>query len=158
MFLNFQYIYVSKQFLDMFYAANSWLPCGTDLTFISDFSKFLAIPTTPFTHTPPKILDYRQQGHIHEKCHGTVFLTENKKLEESLAGSIKRIQVVYTALFSCQERRLWKWHAFHRKLWDSRAFLAPRRHTEILGVVHQPRNDYLPNHSFKNINWFFSLF
>ena len=34
------------------------------------------------------------------------FLTENKKLEESLAGSIKRIQVVYTALFSCQERRL----------------------------------------------------
>lgn len=73
-------------------------------------------------------------------------LTENKKHEESLAGSVKRTQVVFTALFSCQERCLWKWHAFHGKLWGPRAILAPRRHTDMLGDAHhQPRNSHLSN-------------
>ena len=108
------------------------------------------------TH-PPKYVATDNRGTPWKMSRNHV-LTENKKHEESLVGSIKRTQVVYMALFSCQERRLWKWHDFHRKLWDSRACLAPRGHTEILGVVHQPRKNYLPNHSFRDINWFPSLF
>lgn len=83
------------------------------------FPNVLAIPTTPFTHTPQKYLTADNKGTSMKNVMEQFFLTENKRLKKSLAGSIKRTQVVYTALFSCQERRLWKWHAFHRKLMPS---------------------------------------
>lgn len=84
-----------------------------------------------FSHIPTSLVfGYRQSGAHPRKMSWKIFLTEDKNHEDSPAGSIKRTQVVYMALFSCQERCLWKWHAFHRKLWDSKACLAPRRHTD----------------------------
>lgn len=70
------------------------------------FPNVLAIPTTPFTHTPQKYLTADNKGTSMKNVMEQFFLTENKRLKKSLAGSIKRTQVVYTALFSCQERRL----------------------------------------------------
>lgn len=79
------------------------------------------------------------------------------KNEESLDGSTKT-QMVYRSLFSCQERCLWRWHAVHRKLWDSRTCLAPRRHIEILVVFHLLRNNHLLIYSLRNIHWYSSLY
>lgn len=116
-----------------------------------------------FSHIHPQpspiapVLGYRQSGAHPRKMSWNIFLTKNKNHEESPAGSIKRTQVVYMALFSCQERCLWKWHAFHRKLWDSRACLAPRRHRDSQCCSSTKEQSFV-SHSFRNIHWFPSLF
>lgn len=85
-------------FLDLFYAANSWLPCGTDLTFISEIPKFLVTSTPLNTHIPRNVWLQTTRAHPW-KMSWNSFLTENKKHGESLAGSIKRTQVVYMHCF-----------------------------------------------------------
>ena len=111
----------------------------------------------PSKHThPPKCLATDNQGTPMKNVMKQFFNWEQKTWGIPSWFHKKNTSGLH-ALFSCQERLLWKWHAFHRKLWDSRACLAPRRHTEILNVVHHSRNNHLPSHSFRNITWLPSL-
>jgi hypothetical protein len=123
------------------------------ITFILDFLKFLDISTpSPTKKKKKKKFDCQWPGHTMKSVMERLFNRAQKTWEMSSWFHKKTVEV-YRALFSCQERCLWKWHVFHRKLWDSRACIAPRRHMEILGAIRQWRNNHLLVCFFRNIYW-----
>lgn len=125
-FLIYVYIYMSKQCLDLFVQPIQEFPMG--LIRFSDFPEFLAISTS--SDTPPLPQHFWLQttrSHPWKNVMEQFFNWGQKAWGIPSWFHKKERKWFRGHSFHIKKDVFGKWQAFPRKLWDSRACLAPRR-------------------------------